>query len=355
MEKNDEREEYTYENEEREELTEERILQMLDERKFKELKEELENNMYPVDLAELMEDFTQKQLVMVFRLLAKEEAAETFAEMDSDMREMLIGGLTDSELEEVMEEIVQIMEVCPIDHSDRDSVINFIARFFSILDSNKELFLAFLGPKGDMAFVEKVENLLAARILAPVPADSLNSGTDAAHAYAFVLNGCVGMIRSWLSDDNNVGGKLVLSETQDSFYEVQWLTRGELSRDLRRFGRFTATAICYPDAFERTGLEELETTEDKLFNPFEECLPEYRISGEGMCTLTVNGATMSANVGQNLTIDVRRMCAYRNDGSLMNTSVTGDYDELHLMPGENTVTITSGFELKVVPHWGWKA
>ena len=61
---------------------------MLDERKFKELKEELENNMYPVDLAELMEDFTQKQLVMVFRLLAKEEAAETFAEMDSDMREI---------------------------------------------------------------------------------------------------------------------------------------------------------------------------------------------------------------------------------------------------------------------------
>nr|WP_281725478.1 magnesium transporter [Lachnoclostridium phocaeense] len=124
MEKNDEREEYTYDNEEREELTEERILQMLDERKFKELKEELENNMYPVDLAELMEDFTQKQLVMVFRLLAKEEAAETFAEMDSDMREMLIGGLTDSELEEVMEEMylddtVDVLEEMPANVVDR--------------------------------------------------------------------------------------------------------------------------------------------------------------------------------------------------------------------------------------------
>ena len=54
MEKKDEREEYTYEDEEREELTEERILQMLDERKFKELKEALEHR-YPVDLAELME------------------------------------------------------------------------------------------------------------------------------------------------------------------------------------------------------------------------------------------------------------------------------------------------------------
>ena len=123
MEKKDEREGYTYEDEEREELTEERILQMLDERKLKELKEELEH-MYPVDLAELMEDFNQKQLVMVFRLLAKEEAAETFTEMDSDMRETLIGGLTDSELEEVMEEMylddtVDVLEEMPANVVDR--------------------------------------------------------------------------------------------------------------------------------------------------------------------------------------------------------------------------------------------
>ncbi|WP_243425682.1 magnesium transporter [Faecalicatena contorta] len=104
-------------------MTEERILQMLDERKFKELKEELEH-MYSVDLVELMEDFTQKQLVMVFRLLAKEEAAETFTEMDSDMRETLIGGLTDSELEEVMEEMylddtVDVLEEMPANVVDR--------------------------------------------------------------------------------------------------------------------------------------------------------------------------------------------------------------------------------------------
>ena len=36
------------------------------ERSIEELKEELENNMYPVDLADLMEGFSQKQLVMVF-------------------------------------------------------------------------------------------------------------------------------------------------------------------------------------------------------------------------------------------------------------------------------------------------
>ena len=102
----------------------EHILDMLEARRYKELKEELENNMYPVDLADLMEGFSQKQLVMVFRLLAKEEAAETFSYMDSDLRELLINGLTDSEFEEIMEEMylddtVDVLEEMPANVVDR--------------------------------------------------------------------------------------------------------------------------------------------------------------------------------------------------------------------------------------------
>ena len=108
----------------REKLTEERILEMLERRQYKELKEELENNMYPVDLADILEEFDQKHMVMVFRLLAKEEAAETFTYMNSDMREILIGALTDSELEEVMEEMylddtVDVLEEMPANVVDR--------------------------------------------------------------------------------------------------------------------------------------------------------------------------------------------------------------------------------------------
>ena len=109
---------------EREELTIERIQMMLEFRKFKELKDELENNMYPVDLADILEEVEEKQLVLVFRLLAKEEAAETFAYMNSDLREVLINALTDSELEEVMEEMylddtVDVLEEMPANVVDR--------------------------------------------------------------------------------------------------------------------------------------------------------------------------------------------------------------------------------------------
>ncbi|MSR94904.1 magnesium transporter [Clostridiaceae bacterium 68-1-5] len=110
--------------EEREELTGQRIRDMLEQKQYKELKEELEHNMYPVDLAEILAEFDQKQMVMVFRLLAKEEAAETFAYMNSDMREVLINALTDSELEEVMEEMylddtVDVLEEMPANVVDR--------------------------------------------------------------------------------------------------------------------------------------------------------------------------------------------------------------------------------------------
>ena len=105
-------------------LTEDEIKEMLENLQYKELKEQLESNMYPVDLAEILEDFDQKQLVMIFRLLAKEEAAETFTYMNSDMREILINALTDSELEEVMEEMylddtVDVLEEMPANVVDR--------------------------------------------------------------------------------------------------------------------------------------------------------------------------------------------------------------------------------------------
>ena len=110
--------------EEEQMLTKEQILDMLDAGQYKELKEEL-GNMYPVDIAETLEDFEQKPLVMVFRLLAKEEAAETFTYMNSDMREVLIGRLTDSGVGRgqwkrcIWSDTVDVLEEMPANVVDR--------------------------------------------------------------------------------------------------------------------------------------------------------------------------------------------------------------------------------------------
>ena len=99
------------------------ILEMLEERNFKELKEALEN-MHPFDIAEMLEEVDDRQMILIFRLLAKDEAAETFTEMNSDMRETLLNALTDSEIKEFMDEMylddtVDVLEEMPANVVDR--------------------------------------------------------------------------------------------------------------------------------------------------------------------------------------------------------------------------------------------
>lgn len=109
--------------EQEQKLTPDQIIKFLEERNFKELKEELEN-LHPVDLVDAMEELDKKQRMLVFRLLSKEEAAEVFTDMNSDMREELLEALTDSELKEIMDEMyvddtVDVLEEMPANVVDR--------------------------------------------------------------------------------------------------------------------------------------------------------------------------------------------------------------------------------------------
>lgn len=155
-------------------------------------------------------------------------------------------------------------------------------------------------------------------------------------------------IKKWLSGT----GELILSDSPEIYYEVNKVNYGSIERELRHYGRFAATFICKPFEYLVEGKRECDTKE-VLFNPYCVCRPIYKIKGEGICTLTVNGNTMSANIGQNLTIDTERMMAYRTDGELQNTSVTGEYESMYLKEGENEITITDGFDMKIIPNWGY--
>ena len=102
----------------------EKIIEFLEERRFKELKEEL-GFMHPVDIADLMAELEDKQMILVFRLLEKDAAAETFTEMElKDQRETILNALTDSEIKEFMEEMyvddtVDVLEEMPANVVDR--------------------------------------------------------------------------------------------------------------------------------------------------------------------------------------------------------------------------------------------
>ena len=61
--------------------------------------------MNPSDVAAVFEDMDETVLPLLFRLLPKELAAETFVEMEPESQELLIHGFSDAELKEVVDEL----------------------------------------------------------------------------------------------------------------------------------------------------------------------------------------------------------------------------------------------------------
>ena len=89
---------------ERFEIVEKALLKMLEDKKYASLRDILVT-MNPSDVAALFDGLEEKQIPLMFRLLPKEEAAETFVEMDPEAQQLLIQGFSDNELREVLDEL----------------------------------------------------------------------------------------------------------------------------------------------------------------------------------------------------------------------------------------------------------
>lgn len=95
----------------------ETIMTLLENKKYATLRDIL-STMNPVDIAVTFEDIQNEKTALLFRLLPKELAAETFVEMDEDTQQLLIHGFSDTELKEVIDELyvddaVDIIEEMP--------------------------------------------------------------------------------------------------------------------------------------------------------------------------------------------------------------------------------------------------
>lgn len=154
-------------------------------------------------------------------------------------------------------------------------------------------------------------------------------------------------IRSWLSGS----GTLVISDSPDIFYKVLKTENGDINREIRKFGTFSVDFICIPFEYTKDGQNPVDSL---AYNPGDTAKPIYTITGEGVCTLTVNGYEFEANVGQEAVINSELQMSYKNDGQLINTDVTGNYEKLWLPHGENVVSVSSGFTLSAIPQWGYR-
>lgn len=101
--------------------------ELLETRQFSKLKTVLAE-MNSADIADFMKELTSEELLLAFRILPKDQAADTFVEMDVEEQETLIQSFSDSELKAVVDDLfvddaVDILEEMPA------NVVKRILRF----------------------------------------------------------------------------------------------------------------------------------------------------------------------------------------------------------------------------------
>lgn len=136
----------------------------------------------------------------------------------------------------------------------------------------------------------------------------------------------------------------------DFYYKIKKVEIETNQRITKKIGKFIVYFTLDPYSYKKDGLLE-HTLTQCLYNQYEVSHPVYKINGEGICHLIVNGTDCECNIGQNLIINTDLMISYKEDGTSQNTAINQNYEDLYLVEGKNTIEITDGFELSIIPNW----
>lgn len=104
-------------------MTKEIFERLLNEKQYKAIKS-IFDTMNPVDTAMLLPEFEEKQMVLLFRLIPKENAAMVFTYLDPEQEQVLLEAFTDNELKNIMDDMfiddaVDVIEEMPANVVER--------------------------------------------------------------------------------------------------------------------------------------------------------------------------------------------------------------------------------------------
>lgn len=104
-------------------------------------------------------------------------------------------------LREIEDDMMEEMERAVREHPIKeDSTSRFIEDSFRVLNENREISRALIGPHGDLGFVRRIEKLLeenSSEFLAQLFPERVQ---DMKYFYSYCLNGCLGFVKTWLED-----------------------------------------------------------------------------------------------------------------------------------------------------------
>lgn len=170
-------------------------------------------------LARLMQKKSIKEITVKELVEEVDINRSTFYLHYNDIYQML-----ESIERELMEEITEAIRLHPLNPISKEASFPFIIQLFTILDENRDICSALLGPNGDIAFIGRIEKIIADNIFEQLSAMIPENTRDIKYAYAFCLNGCVGMVKTWLS-----------REAGDSPQHMARLTHTLVTTTTRRF------------------------------------------------------------------------------------------------------------------------
>ena len=109
------------------------IIKLFEKKEYKAIKS-IFDTMNPVDTALLLPEFEEKEMVLLFRLISKENAAMVFTYMEADAQQILLEAFTDKELKHIMDEMfiddaVDVIEEMPA---------NVVSRMLSAAGDKRE-------------------------------------------------------------------------------------------------------------------------------------------------------------------------------------------------------------------------
>lgn len=145
-------------------------------------------------LAALMKEKSVNQITVKELVEEVDINRSTFYLHFKDIQDLL------REIEESMEaQIKRAIEEHPI-VSGNENAFYFIEDMFHVLDEEREISKALIGPNGDMGFIHRIEQIIKENSRGTLEKMFPGKKEDLKYFYAFCLSGCLGLVKVWLNE-----------------------------------------------------------------------------------------------------------------------------------------------------------
>lgn len=82
-------------------------------------------------------------------------------------------------------------------------LLSIFTDIFTIIDANRDICSALIGEKGDMAFVQRMKDIIASHGVHDLMNQFMLPERPIHYMISFSMSGCIGMLKEWLSTENS--------------------------------------------------------------------------------------------------------------------------------------------------------